>query len=157
MRFISRFLAVCFVVNCFALAATIHAQDELRAAWAISNYDITVPGWGGERALNARATITARNVGRGAGSTLTLRINSTAEIKSVTIGSATATYQSRPESRGASQRIASQRVTISLPAPVAPNQNAVAIIEYRLPVDENTGVAALSPVGSQFLPQSLWF
>src|SRR4051794_13040007 len=97
MRFISRFVAVCFVVMCFALVPTIRAQDELRAAWAISNYDITVAGMGGDRALNARATITARNVGRGAGSTLTVRINSTAEIKSVTVGSATATSQSRAE------------------------------------------------------------
>jgi hypothetical protein len=157
MRFISRFVAVCFVVTCFALVPMVRAQDEPRAAWAISNYDITVPGMGGERALNARAVITARNVGRGAGSTLTVRINAAAEIKSVTIGSATATYQSRSESRGAAQRIASQRVTISLPSPVAPNQNVIATVEYRLPVDENTGVAALSPVGSQFLPQSLWF
>lgn len=157
MRPISCFVVISSLVACFALTPGARAQDEPRAAWAISNYDITVPGMGAERALNARATITARNVGRGAGSTLTVRINSAAEIKSITVGSATATYQSRPESRGASQRIASQRVTISLPSPVAPNQNVVAIIEYRLPVDENTGVAALSPVGSQFLPQSLWF
>jgi len=157
MRSISCFVAICSLVLCFALVPTAGAQDEPRAAWAISSYDITVPGVGTDRALNARATITARNIGRGAGSTLTVRINSAAEIKSVTIGSATATYQARPDARGNSQRGASQRVTITLPSPVAPNQTVVSAIEYRLPIDENTGAAALSSVGSQFLPQAMWY
>src|ERR1044071_2739126 len=141
MRSISRFVAICSFVTGVVLVPTALAQDEPRAAWVITSYDITVPPLGNDRALSARATIAARNVGRGPGSTLTVRINSAAEIKSVTVGTATATYQSRPESRGPAQRIPSQRVTISLPSPVAPNQNVVAIVEYRLPVDENTGVA----------------
>jgi tetratricopeptide (TPR) repeat protein len=157
MRFISCFVVICCLALWFALVPATLAQDEPRAAWAILNYDIVVPGLGAERALNARATITARNIGRGAGSTLSVRINPTAEIKSITIGSATATYQSRQDSRGNSQRGASQRVTITLPASVAPNQNVLATIEYRLPVTENTGASALSPIGSQFLPQSMWY
>src|SRR5438552_9038668 len=88
----------------------ISAQDEPRAAWQAINYDITVNNLGAERALNARAVITLRNVGRGAGSTLSLRLNSKAEVKSVAIGSATATYKSLPETRGGAQR-----VTITLP------------------------------------------
>jgi tetratricopeptide (TPR) repeat protein len=157
MRFISCFLASCSLVICLILVPTAGAQDEPRAAWAVTGYDIMVPAIGAERVLNARATITALNIGRGAGSTLTVRISPTAEIKSITIGSATATYQSRPESRGNSQRGASQRVTITLPASVAPNQKVLATIDYRLPVAENTGAAALSPVSSQFLPQSMWY
>lgn len=157
MRLISRIVAIVSIFSCFLPFVITQAQDEPRAAWAITSYDITVPGIGADRALNARAAITARNVGRGAGSTLTVRINSTAEIKSVTVGPATATYQSRPDARGNSQRGASQRVTITLPSSVAPNQSVVATIEYRLPVTENTGAAALSPVGSQFLPQSMWY
>jgi hypothetical protein len=157
MSLISRVVAIVSICSCFLPLAITQAQDEPRAAWAVTSYDIAVPGIGADRVLNARATITARNIGRGAGPTLTVRINSTAEIKSVTVGSATATYQSRPDARGNSQRGASQRVTITLPSPVAPNQNVVATIEYRLPVGENTGAAALSPVGSQFLPQSMWY
>lgn len=152
MRLLSRVVAIISLVSCLPFLTTTRAQDEPRAAWFITSYDITVPGVGSERALNARATISVRNIGRGAGSTLTVRINSKAEIKSVTIGSATATYQARAESRGNSQR-----VTISLPTPVDPNQTLTAAIEYRLPVAENTGVAAVSPAGSQFLPQSSWF
>ncbi|HEX3084031.1 MAG TPA: hypothetical protein VHP99_05880 [Pyrinomonadaceae bacterium] len=152
MRPLSRVVAIISLVSCFPFLTITRAQDEPRAAWFITSYDITVASVGSDQALNARATVSARNIGRGAGSTLTVRINSKAEIKSVTIGSATATYQARAEARGNSQR-----VTINLPSPVGPNQTATPIIEYRLPVTENTGVAAISSIGSQFLPQSSWF
>jgi len=92
------------------------------------------------------------NVGRGSGSSLTLRISSKAEIKSVTVGGATASYRGTPETRGNAQR-----VTITLAASVAPNGTVAATVDYRLPVEDNSGVAALSPVGSQFLPLSLWY
>ncbi len=151
MKLIQFLFSICLVCG-FTISPVTRAQDEPRAAWQVTNFDITVPNLGGERALNARATLSLRNIGRGAGSTLSLRINSKAEIKSVTIGSATATYQSRPETRGNAQR-----VTVTLPASVPANQNITATVEYRLPVAENNGIAALSPVGSQFLPQSMWY
>lgn len=128
------------------------AQDEARAAWQATNFDITVNNLGAERALNARAVVTLRNVGRGAGATLSLRINSKAEIKSVSVGSATAAYRSLPETRGGAQRL-----TITLPSAVPPNETVTATVEYRLAITENTGVAAISPLTSQFLPTSLWY
>lgn len=128
------------------------AQDEARAAWQVSNFDITVANLNSERALNARAVLTVRNVGRGAGSTLTLRINSKAEIKTITIGAATATYRSLPEQRGGGQR-----AIINLPSSVGANETVTVVVEYRLPVEENAGTAAISPVGSQFLPSSMWY
>jgi tetratricopeptide (TPR) repeat protein len=128
------------------------AQDEPRAAWQVTSFDITVNNASAERALNARAIVSVRNVGRGSGSSLTLRINSKAEIKSVNVGGATASYRLTPETRGGAQR-----VTITLPSAVAPNATTTATVDYHLPVEENSGVAALSPVGSQFLPLSLWY
>ena len=128
------------------------AQDEPRAAWQVNNFDITVNNPSADRSLNARAVVSLRNVGRGAGSTLSLRINAKAEIKSVTIGGASATFRATPETRGGAQRF-----TITLPAAIAPNENVSATVEYNLPVAENSGLAALSPVGSQFLPSSLWY
>jgi tetratricopeptide (TPR) repeat protein len=128
------------------------AQDEPRAAWQVSNFDITVNNPGADRQLNARAVVSLRNVGRGAGSTLSLRINAKAEVKSVTIGGASATFRATPETRGGAQRF-----TITLPAAIPPNENVNATVEYNLPVPENSGVAALSPIGSQFLPSSLWY
>src|SRR5437764_12896104 len=128
------------------------AQDEARAAWQATKFDVTVSNPGNDRALTARAVVMLRNVGRGAGATLSLRINPKAEIKSVTIGSANAAYQSRPESRGNAQRL-----TITLPSPIPANESVTATVDYRLPVTENTGLASLSPIGSQFLPQSMWY
>jgi tetratricopeptide (TPR) repeat protein len=128
------------------------AQEEARAVWQVGNFDITVNSLGAERALNARAVLTLRNIGRGSGSTLTLRINSKTEIKSVTVGSAMANYRSLPEPRGGAQRL-----TITLPSSIAANESVVATVEYRLPVEENSGLAAISPVSSQFLPLSLWY
>ena len=136
----------------FAFSFTTRAQDEARAAWQITRFDINVAAPGAERALSAQATLLARNVGGAAGSTLSLRINPKAEVKSVTVGSTTATYKSSPESRGNAQR-----VTINLPSAVAPGGNVTVTVDYRLPVADNTGFAAISPIGSQFLPQSMWY
>jgi hypothetical protein len=140
------------LLSVLLLPIVISAQDEPRAAWQATNYDITVNNLGAERALNARAVVTLRNVGRGAGSTLSLRLNSKAEIKSLSVGSATAAYRSLPEPRGGAQRL-----TITLPNAIAPNETVTATVEYRLPVAENSGLATISPVASQFLPLSLWY
>ena len=140
------------LLSVLSLPAIGRAQDESRAAWQGTNFEITVGIAEAERALKGRASVSVRNVGGTAGTTLSLRINPKAEIKSVTIGSATATYQSRPETRGNSQR-----VTITLQSAVPPNQSVTATVEYRLPVGDNAGSAAISPVGSQFLPQSMWY
>jgi tetratricopeptide (TPR) repeat protein len=135
-----------------AFGINIHAQDEARAAWQVTNFDITVANLNTERALNARAALTVRNVGRGPGSTLTLRINTKAEIKTVTIGAATAAYRMLPESRGGGQRI-----LINLPATIAANDAISVTVEYRLPIEDNAGTASISPVGSQFLPAAMWY
>jgi hypothetical protein len=144
-------LLLTFIIVCAGMSG-VRAQDDLRAAWQATNFDISINSLGTERALNARAVVTLRNVGRGAGTTLSLRISSKAEIKSVSIGGATAVYKSLPEPRGGAQRI-----TITLPQTIGPNDPVTATVEYRLPVTENSGLAAISPVGSQFLPMSLWY
>jgi hypothetical protein len=144
-------LFLALIIICAGLSG-VRAQDDLRAAWQATNFDITVNSLGSERALNARAVVMFRNVGRGAGATLSLRISSKAEIKSVGIGGATAVYKSLLESRGGAQRL-----TITLPQTIGPNESVTATVEYRLPLTENSGLAAISPVGSQFLPMSLWY
>ena len=151
MRFIHIVLLTCFLcIAVFPLNAS--AQNEDRPVWQVTNFDITVNNPGAERALNAHAIVSVRNVGRGSGSSLTLRISAKAEVKSVSVGGSTASYRVTPETRGGAQR-----VTIVLPSAVAPNGIVAATVDYRLPLEENSGVAALSPVGSQFLPLSLWY
>jgi len=151
MKAVLIFLFVC-LTSLFSLPSAITAQDEPRAAWLVTNFDITVKDPGAERALSARAIVSLRNVGRGAGSTLSLRINSKAEVKSVSIGGATAAFRLSPEARGGTQRIA-----ITLPAAVPANESVSATVEYRLAVAENSGLSGISPLGSQFLPLSLWY
>ena len=116
MRFIYILLFIGFLCI-ICLPINTRAQEEARAAWQVTNFDITVNNPGAERALNARATVSVRNVGLGSGATLTLRLNSKAEVKSVTVGGSSASYKSLPEPRGGAQRI-----TITLPSAVAANQ-----------------------------------
>lgn len=127
-------------------------QDEARAAWQVTKFDITVGLGQTERAMNATAILNGVNIGRGAGSTFTFRINSKATVKSVTVGGASASLRSVPETRGGLQR-----VTVTLPGSVAPNGTTSLTINYSLPVESNTGLAAISPIGSQFLPLSFWY
>lgn len=102
--------------------------------------------------MNAVATINATNVGSGAGRTLTVRLNSKASVKSVTVNGAAATFRPAPEARGDLQRI-----EIQLPASFTPNANVSAVVSYALPVESNSGFLAISPIGTQFLPSSYWY
>lgn len=142
-----------------SLISTAHAlaQEEVRAVWQVVRFDVTATlpaatATATERALTARAIVNARNVGAGTGRTLTLRLNSAAEIKAAAVGDASAQYYARAESR-----TGLQQVTLTLPAPVAPGATASVALDYRLPVTANTGLASLSAEGAQFLPLSGWY
>ncbi|MBA2734720.1 MAG: hypothetical protein H0U54_17805 [Acidobacteria bacterium] len=149
MKIFRTSLILLFISLIYSIAV---AQDEPTAAWQVTKFDITasVPA-ANDRALTARALLTVRNIGRGAGSSLTLRINPKAEIKAASIGNATATF------RAGDIRNELQLVRITLPTPVAPNTSVSVTLDYRLPVADNSGLAALSPAGSQFLPLSFWY
>jgi tetratricopeptide (TPR) repeat protein len=150
-------LSLCSLIHSTPLA---HAQEEQSAAWQVTKFDITVNAAPNERAITAHALLTARNVGRGSGSTFSLRISPKAEIKSVTVNDATATFTSREENRTRQEGVVIatlQRITIRLASPVAPGASVTAAIDYRLPVGENSGISSLSLAGSQFLPRSYWY
>ncbi|MDX6611566.1 MAG: hypothetical protein QOD75_752 [Blastocatellia bacterium] len=132
------------------LYPAVSAQEDLRAAWQVTGFDINVSPLGNDRFLNGRASVALRNVGRGSGSTVSFRINPKAEIKAVTVNGASAPFRTAPEKN-------LLRPTVTLAAPVAPNGTLTVVIEYRLPVEENSGLAAISPAGSQFLPVSFWY
>ena len=136
----------------FLLSSVTRAQEEARAAWQITNFDITANVQQAERTLNAIAILSASNVGRGTGASFTFRISAKASIKSVTVSGATANFRAVPESYGNLQRI-----TATLPISVPAGGSLVININYSLPVESNTGLAAISPVESQFLPPSFWY
>jgi hypothetical protein len=150
MKIFRALLALSFLLTC--LTRSTPAQDEPTAAWQVTRFDITatLPPQP-ERALTARALLTVRNVGRGTGTSIILRINPKAEIRAAVAGDATATF------RAGDIRNDLQLVRVALPVPVAPGASINVALDYRLPLTENSGLAALSPVGSQFLPLSYWY
>ena len=138
------------------LLGNARAQTEGVVAWQVTRFDITatLPAANAtERTLTARATLTARNVGNGTGRTFTVRLNPAAEIKSIAVGDAAATFTKREDSR-----TKTQTATINLPTGFPPNSTVTATIEYSLPLaGQNTGLVAISPEGAQFLPLSFWY
>ncbi|MGH9932091.1 MAG: hypothetical protein ACREA9_23055 [Pyrinomonadaceae bacterium] len=136
----------------FLLSSVTSAQEEARAAWQVTNFDITANIQQAERILSAVAVLSATNVGRGTGASFTFRIAAKASIKSVAVGGATANFRTVPESYGNLQR-----VTATLPTSVAAGGSLVINISYILPVENNTGNAAISPIESQFLQPSFWY
>jgi TolA-binding protein len=151
---IPRTLLPLLIFVCFGCAGGAVAQEEARAAWQVTQFDITadVPAPGAARTLAARATLTARNVGQGAGSTFTVRLNPAAEVKSVTVADAPARFVSRAEAR-----TKLQQVTATLATPAAPGATLKVTYDYTLPLQANSGLAAISYEGAQFLPLSFWY
>jgi len=128
------------------------AQAPATVVWQVNSFDVNANVQQAERSLNGVATINATNVGTGSGRTLTLRLNAKASVKSVTVGGAAASFRPGQEPRGDLQRI-----EISLPAAVAPNATVTAAVTYSLSVESNSGLTAISPIATQFLPLSFWY
>ncbi len=128
------------------------AQTEATVVWQVTKFDITANIQQPERTLNGTATINATNVGTAPGSTFTVRLNSKAKVTGAAVGGATSTFRSTAEPRSELQR-----VITSLPGAVPPNGNINVTINYAFPVEANTGLAAISPIASQFLPLSFWY
>jgi Tfp pilus assembly protein PilF len=135
---------------CLAMQAS--AQAPATVIWQVNSFDVNANVQQTERTLSAVATINATNVGSGSGRTLTLRINSKASVKGVTVGGAAANFRPGQEPRGDLLRI-----EITLPAAVAPNATVSATVTYTLPVESNSGLTAISPIATQFLPLSFWY
>ena len=133
--------------------SSVSAQEG--AVWQVTKYDVaaTLPTNATDRVLSAKAIVSLKNIGRGAGSTATFRINQKAEFTAAEVGGATASFRKIADDKLAGL----QRYTVSLPASVQPNGATVVTISYRLTVGENNGLTAISTVGSQFLPLAVWY
>jgi tetratricopeptide (TPR) repeat protein len=148
-----RTLAASLTLIAFILfSSSAPAQEEARAAWQITNFDLTANVQQPERTLSVVAILSATNVGRATGASFTFRLANKASVKSVTIAGAAATFRAVPETYGNLQRF-----TVTLPSSVASGGSLVINISYSLPVEINSGLAAVSPIGSQFLPLSFWY
>ena len=133
------------------------AQSEVRlsATWQVGRYDISVslPQTETDRFISVRALVTVTNVSARPASTLTLRISPNATISSVTIEGGVADYSKREEKIGSASL---QQLVIRI-SPVSPGGTLRAGVDYKLLVKENSGTAAISPIGAQLLPLSFWY
>ena len=145
-----RTLLLFALILCLTMQAG--AQAPATVIWQVNSFDVNASVQQAERTLNGVATINATNVGNGSGRTLTLRLNSKASVKSVAVGGAAASFRPGQEPRGDLQR-----VEITLPAAVAPNATVSATVTYALPVESNSGLTAISPIATQFLPLAFWY
>lgn len=155
MKFTKSVLIFAFLLALFTFSAS--AQDETRASktWEVQKYDIaaTLPQSETDRNLTVKANLDLKNVSSEAGSRLTLRISEKAEVSAVRVNNATADFSKSTEKAGSRNL---QRIIVRVPA-IQPNQTFAVAVDYKLKVDENSGLNALSPVGSQFLPLSFWY
>jgi len=120
--------------------------------WQVNSFDINVNVQQEQRLIAVAATLNATNVGNGQGRTLTVRLNSKVSMKSVAVAGAPATFR-----QGAEAKPDLQKFEISLPSTVAPKGNTSVTVNYTFPVESNSGLAAISPIGTEFLPDSFWF
>ncbi|MGC2235372.1 MAG: hypothetical protein WA584_04385 [Pyrinomonadaceae bacterium] len=151
-------LALIFAFLLFTFNMSSHAQSENvpSKTWEVQKYDITasLPQAETDRYLTVKAVLNLKNVSSGAASRLTLRISDKAEISGVKVGGAAGDFSKNEEK--ISNSLSLQRASIIVPS-VQPNQSVSVEVDYKLKVDENSGLNALSPVGSQFLPLSFWY
>jgi len=148
-----RFASLCLLLapQLAPQAALGRQAEEGSAAWQVARYDLTVAP-AADRAVKVRAVVTARNIGTAAGSTFTARLSPEAKVEAAGVGGASARVVSRSETR---TRL--QLARVMLPAPVPVGATTSVTFDYTLQVADNSGLASVSPEGSQFLPLSFWY
>jgi hypothetical protein len=147
--------AIIFTFLLFTFTAFAQTDNRASRTWEVQKYDITatLPTAETDRYLNARAILSLKNVSGSPASSLTLRISPSAEVSAVKTNGATADFSKGEEKVGSGtlQRVILRGVS------TPPNGNLSVEVTYKLKVAENTGLNALSSVGSQFLPMSYWY
>ncbi|MFV0387954.1 MAG: tetratricopeptide repeat protein [Pyrinomonadaceae bacterium] len=133
------------------------AQGSVDLTWKVVNYDIsaTLPqDFQKNRDLDVVAKLRIKNISAKDYSKLTLRISDQATISGITSNGSIVDFRKSQEDIGGGKNL--QRALVSLPS-IAPNNEAVITVKYKLNVKTNSGLNALSPVSSQFLPLSFWY
>ena len=149
------FSAILFAFLLFTFSVFAQTDNRASKTWEVQKYDITatLPTTETDRFLNVRAALNLKNVSASAASSLTLRISPNAEVAGVKTNNAATDFSKGEEKVGTGtlQRIILRSVS------VASGGNLAVEVTYKLKVAENSGVNALSPAGSQFLPLAFWY
>ena len=149
MRILLSLILLCVVVTNHALGQVATSNAAL---WRVDSVDLNVNVLQAERVLNVTATVKGTNVGGSAGRTFTVRLNSKAKINSISANGAVANFRQGQDTRGDLQR-----AEVSLATAASPGSSATLTINYTFPVETNVGDAAISPIGTHFLPSSFWY
>lgn len=155
MKFTKSILIFALLLAAFAFSAS--AQDESRASatWQVQKYDLaaTLPSSEADRNMTVKAVLTLKNISSGAASRLTLRISPNAEVSAVRVNDAAAEFTKAEEKIGNG---ALQRIVVRVPS-IQTGAALSVTVDYKLNVKDNSGLNALAPNGSQFLPLSFWY
>ncbi|MGI8669572.1 MAG: hypothetical protein ACR2J3_06930 [Aridibacter sp.] len=145
-----------FITLLILLSATFVNSQNLSSTWEVQKYDLTatLPQNFAVRDLDVKANLNLKNVSDKAFSRLTLRISDQATVSAVQVNNAAADFKSEKESIGGGREL--QRIIVSLPS-IQPNGVFAVTVNYKIKVKENSGLNALSPINSQFLPLSFWY
>ncbi len=145
MKIINNILALAFCIA-VSLTNSFAQTDDLRAAWQVTKYDISANLSQTDRSLTSTAVLSLKNVGKGVGTSLTLRISKNATVSMVKINGNEAV------STKAEDRLPQfQLIRLRFPN-VAANSEVSVSVDYKIAVTENSGVNSISPLGSQFVP-----
>jgi len=150
-----RILLLLFVNLIFA--ASICAQSRVSATWEVLKYDIEAAlpqNFSTNRFLNVKAKLHIKNVRDRAFSRLTLRISDKATVSAVQVNNSIADFRKGVEGVGGNRTL--QRIIISVPS-IQPDSVFNVTVNYKIEVKANSGLNALSSLGSQFLPFSHWY
>ena len=145
-----------FLLFTFTLPGFGQTDARISATWQVQKYDMnaTLPQADTDRNLVVKAKIDIKNVSGSPASTLTLRIGSSAEVTAVNINGSTVDFTKGEEKINSATSL--QRIVLRIPS-VQPNGTVSVTVDYKFNVKDNSGLNAISPVGSQFLPTSFWY
>lgn len=147
--------AIIFALLLFAFTAYPQTDTRISKTWEVQKYDVTatLPTVETDRYLNAKAGLSLKNASSSLATSLTLRISPLAEISAVKVNNSATDFTKGEEKigNGTLQRIVLRGVS-------TPSGGTLAVeVLYKLKVDENSGLNAISPNGAQFLPTSFWY
>src|SRR5215207_4529501 len=145
----------CLVVFC--LLVTVNAQTDIKVAatWQVQKYDlaVTLPQSETDRNVGIRAKLDLKNVSAAPASTLTLRISPNAAVTSIKLNDSTIDFTKGEEKAGTATL---QRIGLRVPS-APPGGVFTVVVDYKLAVKDNSGLASISTGSAQFLPLSFWY
>jgi tetratricopeptide (TPR) repeat protein len=148
---------LCIVILFVGSAVCVAAQTGRAATtWNVDRYDINVdlPSDDRTRVATMRAVLSLRNVSGAPANSLTLRVNTAADVSNISINGSNVEVAKSEEKISGS--VSLQRIAIRMPA-VPAGGTLTAAVDYKLTIKDNNAFATISGPGGGFLPLSYWY